>query len=104
MYAIIEDSGQQFKVIEGERIDVDLRDAAPGDVIEFDRVLFWSGNDGARVGTPCIPDARVRAEVEDRVKGAKVVSFKFRRRKNYHRKKGHRQKYLRVRITEILVP
>ncbi len=104
MYAVIEDSGRQFKVSEGERIDVDLRGTNPGEVIEFDRVLFWSGNDGPRVGTPYLEDAKVLGAVEAEVKAKKVVSFKFRRRKQYHRKIGHRQRYLRVRITEILVP
>ena len=103
MYAVIEDKGRQFKVAEGERIDVDLRDAKPGDVIEFDQVLFWSGDAETRVGAPYLENATVRGEVEDEIKAKKVVSFKFRRRKSTHRKIGHRQRYLRVRITEISV-
>lgn len=105
MYAVIEDSGSQFKVIEGESVDVDLRDAKAGDVVEFDKVLFSSSEDGVRVGIPYLEDAKVRGEVEEEIKARKVISFKFRRRKaNSQRKVGHRQRYLRVRITEILVP
>ncbi len=104
MYAVIEDSGRQLRVSEGQPIEVDLRNAAPGDAIEFERVLFWSGPDGCRVGSPYLPDARVRGRVEREIKAKKVVSFKFRRRKASHRKIGHRQRYLRVRVTEIVVP
>ena len=105
MYAVIEDSGTQFKVVEGECIDVDLRQAAVGDVVEFDKVLFFGSENGARIGAPYLPDAKVRAAVEDEVKARKVVSYKFRRRKaNSSKKIGHRQRYLRVRITEIVVP
>ena len=105
MYAVIDDSGCQFKVSEGDRIDVDLREANAGDVIEFDRVLLTSGEDGTRVGTPMLEDVKVRGEVEDEIKAKKVICYKFRRRKNSSAtKKGHRQRYLRVRITEILVP
>jgi len=105
MYAIIEDSGAQFKVTEGERIEVDLRDAKAGDAIEFDRVLFCGGEDGPQVGAPYLPDAKVRGEVEAEIKAKKVISYKFRRRKSSSATKiGHRQRYLRVRITEILVP
>lgn len=102
MYAIIEDKGHQYKVAEGERVEVDLREANPGDTIEFDRVLFCSDTDELRVGTPYLENAKVRAEVEQQVKARKVVSYKFRRRKDSSRKVGHRQRYLRVRIKEII--
>ena len=105
MYAVIEDSGTQFKVAEGECVDVDLREAAVGDVIEFDKVLFCSGENGTKIGAPYLADAKVRGAVEDEVKARKVISYKFRRRKaNSSKKIGHRQRYLRVRITEIVVP
>lgn len=105
MYAVIEDSGCQFKVAEGDHLDIDLRDAAPGDMIEFDRVLFCGGAEGARVGAPCLAGVKVCAEVEAEIKARKVVSYKFRRRKaSSSRKVGHRQRYLRVRVTDIVVP
>ena len=103
LYAVIEDSGRQFKVAEGERIDVDLRDAKAGDAIEFDRVLFCSDGDKVTVGAPYLENAKVRGAVEAEAKAPKVISFKYRRRKGYHRKIGHRQRYLRVRITELVL-
>ena len=101
MYAVIEDSGTQFKVAEGERIDVDLRDANPGDAIEFDRVLLCNDDQTVRIGTPYVENVTVRGEVEEEFKARKVISYKLRRRKKSRRKIGHRQRYLRVRITEI---
>lgn len=102
MYAVIEDKGRQFKVAEGDHIAVDLRDAKPGDMIEFDRVLLCSGNDGPQVGAPYLQTVKVRAEVEEQIKARKVISYKYRKRKNSSRKIGHRQRYLRVRIKEIV--
>ena len=101
MYAIIEDSGRQFKVAEGERIEVDLRNAKVGDTIEFSRVLFLGG-EAPKIGAPCIKNACVRGEVEAEVKDKKLISYKYRRRESYHRKVGHRQRHLRVRITAIV--
>jgi len=103
VYAVIADSGTQFKVAEGEHIDVDPREAQPGDVVEFGRVLLCRDDQATRIGTPYLENASVRGEVEAEIKGKKVISYKLRRRKNWRRKKGHRQRYLRVRITEITV-
>lgn len=103
MYAIIEDSGQQFRVSEGEVVDVDLREL-PADAteVEFDRVLLISGDDEIKVGTPLIDGAKVAAEILDPLaKGPKVHSYYWRRRKASRHKTGHRQKYLRVKITSI---
>jgi len=102
MYAVIEDGGRQYKIAEGERIEVDLRDAKVGDTIEFGRVLFLGG-EAPKVGAPCIENARVRGQVEAEVKDKKLISYKYRRRESYHRKVGHRQRHLRVRITEIVI-
>jgi len=101
MYAVIEDSGSQFKVEEGDIIRVDLRDL-PEDTttIDFDRVLLVGG-DEAKIGTPVLDGAKVEAEVLTEVRGDKITIIKLRRRKNYRRKKGHRQKFLRVKITKI---
>jgi len=104
MYAVIEDSGTQFKVAEGMRVDVDLRDAESGDIVEFDKVLFCSKDDATTVGTPYVESAVVRGRVEAEIKDKKVISFKMRRRKASRRKKGHRQRYLRVLITDIVSP
>lgn len=102
MYAIILDGGRQYKVEPGQRIDVDLRrDAQSGDVIEFSQVLAIGGDEGLQLGSPSISGARVTAKVLSTEKGEKVYIEKFRRRKDYHRRTGHRQKYTRVEIGEI---
>ncbi len=105
MYAVIEDSGSQFKVSEGDIIRVDLRDVAD-DVtsIDFDRVLMVgdpAGDTDPKIGTPVLDGAKVTAEILTEVRGDKVTVIKHRRRKGYRRKRGHRQKFLRVRVSGI---
>jgi len=104
MYAVIEDGSMQYKVAEGETLDIDFRKAEPGERIEFHKVLLLSADDTATVGTPTIPDVRVVAEVVDQTKGPKIAVMRFRRRKRERRKVGHRQRYTRVKIKEIVVP
>lgn len=103
MYAVIEDSGQQFRVSEGDVLDVDLRDLADDETqVQFDRVLLVSDGGDVKVGTPLVDGATVTGEILDpEAKGPKVQSYKWRRRKGSRRKTGHRQKYLRVRISGI---
>ncbi|MDY6913173.1 MAG: 50S ribosomal protein L21 [Planctomycetota bacterium] len=104
MYAIIEDSGQQFRVSEGDVLNVDTRELAEkAKEIEFDRVLLVSDDGNAKVGAPLLAKAKVLAEIiESEAKGLKVYAAVWRRRKNSRRRVGHRQKYLRVRITKIV--
>jgi large subunit ribosomal protein L21 len=102
MYAVIEDSGTQFKVSEGDIIRVDLREMPEDSTsIEFDRVLLLGGEGEPKIGTPRLDGAKVTADVLTEVRGEKITIIKFRRRKGYRRKKGHRQRFLRVRITGI---
>ncbi|MGI9519325.1 MAG: 50S ribosomal protein L21 [Pirellulaceae bacterium] len=101
MYAIIADGGRQYKVEEGQTLEVDLREANPGDELTFNRVLAVSDDDGFRLGQPEVSGATVSAKVLDQTKGKKIYVQKFRRRKNSKRRTGHRQKYLRVRIEKI---
>lgn len=101
MYAIIADGGRQYKVEEGQTLEVDLRSANPGDSITFDRVLAVSDDSGFRLGQPEVSGASVSAKVLDNTKGDKIYVQKFRRRKNSKRRTGHRQKYTRVRIEKI---
>jgi large subunit ribosomal protein L21 len=101
MYAIIEDSGQQFRVQEGDKIEVDLRQADPGSTITFDRVVLVGGGDNVLVGKPHVKGAEVTAEVLGEVKAPKLEIVKYKRRKKSRRHVGHRQKYLGVRITAI---
>lgn len=101
MYAVIEDSGTQFKVGKGDIIRVDLRSGETPDNIEFDNVLLLTGGDAAKIGQPYVEGAKVTAEVLTEVRGEKLTIIKYKRRKNYRRKRGHRQRFLRVRVTDI---
>lgn len=101
MYAIIDESGKQYKVTSGDTIDIDRLGAEDQKTITFDRVLLIGGEGQPRVGTPTVANASVTADVVRPVKGPKVDIVKYRRRKGFHKHIGHRQKYLRVRITGI---
>lgn len=101
MYAIICDSGRQFRVQEGDQFEVDLRDAEPGTTITFDRVVLIGGGDETKIGKPHVDGASVDAEVLGEKKASKLVVYKYRPRKKYRKKAGHRQKYLSVKITRI---
>jgi large subunit ribosomal protein L21 len=104
MYAIIHDSGRQLKVEEGQELQVNLRDRAiePGTEIQFENVLAIRNDGGLTMGQPSLAGARVTAEVLGEVKGPKLVVQKFRRRKNFHKKTGHRQRFLSVKIKKII--
>jgi large subunit ribosomal protein L21 len=101
MYAIIEDQGRQYTVRQGDLVRLDLRDATEKESIVFDRVLMVRDDNETKVGTPTLAGAKVIATVLGEVKGTKVVVRKFKRRKNYRRKQGHRQRYTQVRIESI---
>ena len=102
MYAIIEDSGTQIKVSQGDVINVAVRDI-PAEVatMTFDRVLMSSDEGEVKIGTPILEGARVTADILAEDRTDKVPVVKFKRRKNYVRRKGHRQDFLRVKITSI---
>jgi len=101
MYAIIADGGRQYKVEEGQTLEIDFREAAPGDTLTFDRVLAVSTDSGFKLGKPTVSGAKVSAKVVGETKGEKIFVQKFRRRKNSKRRTGHRQKYVKVRIESI---
>ena len=103
MYAIIEEGGKQFKVTSGDTIQVDR--AVEGDAknLTFDRVLFVGGEGQPKIGAPLVSGATVTADVIGPVKGPKVTTVKYKRRKGYHKKIGHRQQYTAVKITGINV-
>jgi large subunit ribosomal protein L21 len=102
MYAIIATDGKQYKVQEGDELQVDLRpDAKEGDQIKFDQVLLVSDGTSPKVGKPTVAGASVAAEVLGQEQGDKIYIQKMRRRKNYRRRTGHRQMYTRVRIGAI---
>jgi large subunit ribosomal protein L21 len=101
MYAIISEGGRQFRIEEGQELDVDYRDVPAGERITFDRVLACRDGDQISIGQPVLEGATVTAEVLSVVQGPKLVVQKARRRKNYRRKTGHRQLHTRVRIEKI---
>lgn len=105
MYAIIEDSGGQIKVSEGDTIKVAKRELAEdASTLVFDRVLLVgdeSGETEAKIGQPLLAGAKVTADILEQGRSEKVEVVKFKRRKNYHRQKGHRQDYIKVKITGI---
>ena len=104
MYAVIEDSGQQFRVCEGDVLNVDVREL-PEDAkeLEFPRVLLVSNEGDVKIGTPLVSQAKVVGEIlNEELKGEKVHIYKFRRRKHSRRKTGHRQKYVQVRVARIV--
>jgi len=103
MYAIIEDGGRQFKVEEGQEVELDYRDMHSGQQITLDHVLAVRDDSGVTLGRPEVAGAAVTAEVLGPSQGPKLVVQKFRRRKTYRRKTGHRQWFTRVRITKISV-
>jgi large subunit ribosomal protein L21 len=102
-YAIIKTGGRQYRVVEGDTIDVDLLDAEVGKTTTFADVLLHADGDKLTHGDPLISGAKVTAEVVEQRKDKKVIAFKFKRRKGYHRTVGHRRKLTRVKIKSISV-
>ena len=105
MYAIINDGAHQYRVEEGQVLEIERKDL-PEDTktIEFERVLMVGNvEDGPKVGQPIVEGAKVTASVLGECKGDKITIHKRRRRKNYKLKRGHRQKYLRIKVEKIEV-
>ena len=100
MYAVIKTGGKQYRVSEGDTLQVEKLPGAAGDKISFDDVLMVGG-DTPKIGTPVVKGAKVAAEILAQDRGKKIIVFKMRRRKNYRRKQGHRQQYTSVMITGI---
>ncbi len=101
MYVLIEILGKQYKVEEGTLLKVDKIDKEAGAKVEFDSVLLVKDGEKTAVGTPYVKGAKVSAVVEDQVKGDKMLIYKFKKRKGYRRKQGHRQQYSVIKIDKI---
>jgi len=106
MYAIIEDSGTQFKVTSGDVIRIDRKmeeheKLVEGKTIKFDRVLLVAGEGSPKLGSPLVAGATVTGEVLRSMRDKKIIVEKHNRRKRYHRKQGHRQNYIEVKVTSI---
>jgi large subunit ribosomal protein L21 len=101
MYAIFRAAGKQFRAEKGKTLRLPLMSAEAGAKVTFDEVLLSSDGETIRAGSPLVAGAKVEAEVVGVGKEPKIYVFKFKRRKNYRRKTGHRQKYTEVRITDL---
>lgn len=104
-YAIIQTGSKQYTVSKGDIIDVELIKGISGEQqdVVFQEVLFVFDGSKASLGAPVVENAVVKGQVLSEVRGEKVVAYKYKRRKNYHRKVGHRQNYFRVKISELVV-
>ena len=101
MFAVIKTGGKQYRVAADDVIQVDKVGGDPGEIIQFGEVLLVGGEQ-VTLGAPTVAGASVAAEVLEQGRGPKIIAFKKRRRKNSRRKRGHRQEFTRVRVTEIL--
>jgi len=100
MYAVIKTGGKQYRVSEGQILRVEKLDGKAGDAVTFKEVLLVGG-ESTKIGRPTVAGAQVSAQIVAQDRAKKVVIFKFRRRKNYRRKNGHRQPYTDLKITGI---
>ena len=101
MYAIIATGGKQYRVSKGDVIRVEKFEAEAGQSVNFDKVLLIENNGNINVGAPYLEGSKVAGEVLENGRGKKIEIIKFRRRKSYLRRQGHRQSYTEVRITDI---
>jgi len=101
MYAIVEIAGKQYKVSEGSVLNVDKLNIQDNEIL-FDRILLVVTENEVKVGKPTVENVKIKAQIIDKeVKGKKIIVFKWKRRKGYRRKKGHRQKYTKIKILSI---
>ncbi len=103
MYAVIATGGKQYRVAKGDTLQIEKLDDEAGSSVEFDQVLLIADSTSANIGTPYINGAKVTAEIVNQAKGEKINIIKFRRRKHYMRKQGHRQYITEVKIKDIQV-
>jgi large subunit ribosomal protein L21 len=102
MYALVEFKGRQYKAEKGALLKVDRIDAEPGSPVEIDSVLLLSGGEGqVTVGAPYVAGAKVSAKLESHEKDKKIIVFKYKPKKDYRRKQGHRQQYSIIKIEDI---
>ena len=102
MYALVEIKGKQYKAEKGAVLKIDRLPEVKGESVDFETVLMIRGEGDVKVGTPYVDGAKVTATVEEHMKDKKIVVHKFKRRKNYRRKQGHRQQFTLVRVEDIV--
>ncbi|AKL95104.1 50S ribosomal protein L21 [Clostridium aceticum] len=101
MYAIIETGGKQYRVQEGDTLFVEKLDATEGDVVTIENVLAVSKEGNLTVGNPVVSGAKVEAKVVEQGKGKKIIIFKYKPKKDFRKKQGHRQPYTKLMIEKI---
>lgn len=101
MYAIIESCGKQYKVAEGDVVFFEKLDTEEGKKITFDKVILVSEEEKVQIGNPYVKGVKVEGKVVAHGKGKKIIVFKYKAKKNYRRKQGHRQPYTKVEITAV---
>ncbi|MBU5440017.1 50S ribosomal protein L21 [Tissierella sp. MSJ-40] len=102
MYAVIETGGKQYRVQEGDTVFVEKLDVKEGDTVDFSKVLLVSKEGNVVVGKPYVDGAKVEGTVLEQGKAKKIVVFKYKAKKNYRKKQGHRQPYTKVKVEKIL--
>ena len=102
-FAVIETGSKQYKVTPGQKLKIEKLEIKPGDAVAFDKVLLIANDDGSevKVGKPFVDGAKVEAEILDQGRGDKVMIIKYKRKIRYHRRKGHRQDFTKVKIVKI---
>ncbi len=100
-YAIIKSGGKQYKVTVGTKLDIDRLDVVAGDNHTFNEVLFAANGTDLKIGDPILKGASVTAKILDQHRGKKVIAFKYKRRKGFHKTIGHRRQLTRVEISAI---
>ena len=100
-YAVFKTGGKQYRVTKGDKIDVEKLDVSVGDKVTFEEVLLKGEGESVTVGAPFVEGAKVTAEVVDQFRAKKVIAFKFKRRKGYHKTKGHRRQLTKLQITGV---
>jgi len=101
MYAVVVSGGKQYRVAEGDTLRVEKMDGEIGSAVTFDRVLMFSDGDNVAIGQPLVDQAAVHGRIIEQAKNKKIIVFKYKRRKRYRRKQGHRQQYTAVKIDRI---
>ncbi len=102
MYAVIASGGKQYKVSQGDKVRVEKLEGTVGTKVVFEQVLMVGAGDGSKIGTPLVKGAKVEAEILNQGRAKKIVVFKFKRRKKFRKKAGHRQPYTELKVTQVL--
>lgn len=101
MYAVIETGGKQYRVQEGDQLFIEKLDVESGEAVKFDKVLLVSNNGEVKIGKPYVDGANVEAKIEKHGKAKKIIVFKYKPKKDYRKKQGHRQPYTKIVIEKI---